>query len=59
MSEECFEHTEKMLIQLIQMVGQNNAVTEELWQDIGVLKQDIVMLKQDTGTEAGEVITKK
>lgn len=30
MSEERFAHIEKMLAQLIQMVGHNNAVTEEL-----------------------------
>lgn len=49
MSEERFEHIEKMLAQLIQMVGHNNAVTEELRQDVGVLKQDLDVLKQDTG----------
>lgn len=49
MSEERFEHIEKMLAQLIQMVGHNNAVTEELRQDVGVLKQDVNVLKQDVG----------
>lgn len=49
MSEERFEHIEKMLAQLIQMVGHNNAVTEELRQDVSVLKQDVGVLKQDTG----------
>ena len=49
MSEERFEHIERMLAQLIQMVGHNNAVTEELRQDVGVLKQDVNVLKQDVG----------
>ncbi|WP_371363014.1 hypothetical protein SRRS_40090 [Sporomusa rhizae] len=47
MSEERFDHIEKMMAQLIQMVGHNNAVTEELRQDVSVLKQDVNVLKQD------------
>jgi predicted nucleic acid-binding Zn-ribbon protein len=47
MSEERFEPIEKMLAQLIQMVGHNNAITEELRQDVGVVKQDVDVLKQD------------
>lgn len=47
MNEERFDHIEKMMAQLIQMVGHNNAVTEELRQDVGGLKQDVTGLKQD------------
>lgn len=47
MSEERFDHIEKMMAQLIQMVGHNNAVTEELRQDVSGLKQDVNCLKQD------------
>ncbi|HWR45818.1 hypothetical protein [Sporomusa sp.] len=50
MSEERFDHIEKMMVQLIQMVGHNNAVTEELRQDVTGLKQDVVGLKQDIAT---------
>jgi len=47
MSEERFDQIEKMMAQLIQMVGHNNAVTEELRQDVSGLKQDVAVLKQD------------
>jgi cell division septum initiation protein DivIVA len=47
MSEERFDQIEKMMVQLIQMVGHNNAVTEELRQDVSGLKQDVAGLKQD------------
>lgn len=49
MSEERLDHIEKMMAQLIQMVGHNNAVTEELRQDVRGLKQDVNVLKQDVG----------
>lgn len=35
-----------MMARLIQMVGHNNAVTEELRQDVGVLTQDVTEIKQ-------------
>ncbi|WP_425059313.1 hypothetical protein SCACP_39960 [Sporomusa carbonis] len=54
MSDERFDRLEKMIEQnqymmeqLIKMVGSNNAVTEELRQDVSVLKQDVSVLKQD------------
>ena len=49
MSEERFGRLENMMAQLIQMVGHNNAVTEELRQDVSGLKQDVGVLKQDVG----------
>ena len=47
MSEERFDRIEKMMAQLNQMVGHNNAVTEELRQDVSGLKEDVIGLKQD------------
>ncbi|MDF2876485.1 MAG: hypothetical protein K0R22_3168 [Sporomusa sp.] len=47
MSEERFDRIEQMMAQLITMVGHNNAVTEELRQDVTGLKQDITGLKED------------
>lgn len=47
MSEERFNRLEQMLAQLITMVGHNNAVTEELRQDVTGIKQDVAGLKQD------------
>ncbi|CQR70482.1 hypothetical protein SOV_40140 [Sporomusa ovata DSM 2662] len=49
MSEERFDRMEKMMAQLIQMVGHNNAVTEELRQDVSGLKEDVAGLKLDVG----------
>ncbi len=47
MSEERFNRLEQMMAQLITMVGHNNAVTEELRQDVTGLKMDVTGLKQD------------
>ncbi len=47
MSEERFNRLEQMMAQLITMVGHNNAVTEELRQDVTGLKTDVTGLKQD------------
>ena len=41
MSTERFEHLEKMLEQLIHMVGHNNAVTEELCQRMDRLETKV------------------
>ncbi len=54
MSEQRFDRLEKMMEQLIQMVGHNNAVTEELRQEVKEIKSDIAHL--DTKIERyGEV----
>lgn len=44
MSEQRFDRLEKMMEQLIQMVGHNNAVTEELRQEVKEIKSDIAHL---------------
>ncbi|SDD78883.1 hypothetical protein [Sporomusa acidovorans] len=45
MSEERFDHIEKMMVQLIQIVGHNSAVTEGLRQDVSGLKQNMAALE--------------
>ncbi|MBP2664727.1 MAG: hypothetical protein H6Q71_2675 [Firmicutes bacterium] len=56
MSEERFDQIEKMMAQLIQMVGHNNAVTEELRQDVSGVKQDVAVLKQDVNGLKQDVV---
>jgi chromosome segregation ATPase len=41
MSQERFDHQEKMLEQLIHMVGHNNTITEELCQRMGRLETKV------------------
>jgi hypothetical protein len=50
MSQERFDHLEKMIEQLIHMVGHNNAVTEEVCQRIDRLevKVDSLEVKVDS-----------
>ncbi|QDR81990.1 hypothetical protein [Sporomusa termitida] len=57
MSEERFDRMEQMMAQLITMVGHNNAVTEELRQDVTGLKQDVAGLKQDVAVLKQDIVT--
>jgi predicted nucleic acid-binding Zn-ribbon protein len=50
---------EKMMAQLIQMVGHNNAVTEELRQDVSGLKEDVAGLQQDVSGLKQDVVDLK
>ena len=45
MSEERFDHLEKILLQLIHMVGHNNTVTEELCQRMDSLETKVDSLE--------------
>lgn len=57
MSEERLDHIEKMLAQLIQMVGHNNAVTEELRQDVAGLKQGMATLEARVEKGFADIVT--
>ena len=57
MSEERFNRLEQMMAQLITMVSHNNAVTEELRQDVTGLKTDVTGLKQDVAVLKQDIVT--